>query len=81
MTITSMNIYRFCPVPFGKISILFLFGATIESHLETYDNDLTSKLKVDIYVYNVITGAYSIESAVQLYHGAKSIFSKASMNL
>ena len=66
--------YRFCPVPFGIISSPFLLGAAIESHLETYDNKLASKLKDDIYVGNVITGTNNIESAVQLYHGAKSIF-------
>ena len=73
--------YRFCRVPFGIISSPFLLGAAIESHLETYDNKLASKLKDDIYVENVITGTNNIESAVQLYHGAKSIFREASMNL
>ena len=73
--------YRFCRVPFGIISSPFLLGAAIESHLETYDNKLASKLKDDIYVDNVITGTNNIESAVQLYHGAKSIFREASMNL
>ena len=73
--------YRFCRVPFGIISSPFLLGAAIESHLETYDNKLASKLKDDIYVDNVITGTNNIESAVQLYHGAKSIFLEASMNL
>ena len=73
--------YRFCRVPFGIISSPFLLGAAIESHLETYDNKLASKLKDDIYVDNVITGTNNIESAVQLYHRAKSIFREASMNL
>ena len=73
--------YRFCRVPFGIISSPFLLGAAIESHLETYDNKLASKLKDDIYVDNVITGTNNIESAVQSYHGAKSIFREASMNL
>ena len=73
--------YRFCRVPFGIISSPFLLGATIESHLETYDNELASNLKDDIYVDNVITGTNNIESAVNLYHEAKSIFHEASMNL
>ena len=72
--------YRFCRVSFGIISCPFLFGAAIESHLETYEK-IASKLKDDIYVDNVITGTNNIESAVQLYHGAKSIFREASMNL
>ena len=39
------------------------------------------KLKDDIYVDNVITGINSSEDAVHLYHKAKLIFRKASMNL
>ena len=56
-------------------------GATIESHLETYEREIASKLKDDIYVDNVIVGTNSIGEAVQLYHGAKSILRDASMNL
>ena len=77
----NLQEYRFCRVPFCIISSPFLLGATIESHLETYGSDLASRLKDDIYVDNLITGTDSIESAVQLYHGAKSIFREASMNL
>ena len=73
--------YRFCRVPFGLISSPFLLGATIESHLESYDSELALKLKNDIYVDNLITGADSIESAIQVYHESKSIFREASMNL
>ena len=73
--------YRFCRVPFGLISSPFLLGATIESHLESYDSELALKLKNDIYVDNLITGADSIESAIQVYRESKSIFREASMNL
>ena len=72
--------YRFCRVPFGLISSPFLLGATIESHLESYDSELALKLKNDIYVDNLITGANSIESAIQVYRESKSIFREASMN-
>ena len=73
--------YRFCRVPIGLISSPFLLGATIESHLESFDNELALKLKNDIYVDNLITGADSIESAIQVYCESKSIFREASMNL
>ena len=73
--------YRFCRVPFGLISSPFLLGATIESHLESYDSELALKLKNDIYFDNLITGADSIESAIQVYRESKSIFREASMNL
>ena len=68
-------------VPFGVISSPFLLGATIESHLASYESDLAWKLKDDIYVDNLTTGTSTVADAVQLFHGAKSIFSEASMNL
>ena len=77
----SIQEYRFCRVPFGVISSPFLLGATIESHLNTYDRDLATKPKNDIYVDNLITGTGTVADAIQLYQKAKSIFSEASMNL
>ncbi|XP_060559357.1 uncharacterized protein LOC132719590 [Ruditapes philippinarum] len=43
--------------------------------------DDLSRLKHDIYVDNIITGASSDEQAVDLYKEAKSMFKDASMNL
>ena len=48
--------YRFCRVPFGIFSSSFLLGATVESHLDSYDSELAKKLKDDIFVNNVVTG-------------------------
>ena len=73
--------HRFCRVPFGLISSPFLLVATIESHLESYESEVATKLKNDIYVDNVITGADYVESAIQVYREAKSIFKEASMNI
>ena len=52
--------YRFCRVPFGVISSPFLLGATIESHLDSCENELANKLKRDIYVDNLITGTSTV---------------------
>ena len=73
--------YRFRRVSFGVISSPFLLGATIEYHLDSYGNDLSKKLKDDIYVDNIITGTNSLDEAILLYRGAKSMFNDASMNL
>ena len=73
--------YRFRRVPFGVISSPFLLGATIEYHLDSYGNDLSTKLKDDIYVDNVITGTNNLDEAILLYRGAKTMFNDASMNL
>ena len=73
--------YRFCRVPFGVISSPFLLGATIDSHLESYNTVLTDSLKRDIYVDNLITGTETTKDAVQMYHSIKQIFQEASMNI
>ena len=57
-------------------------GATIESHLETYENEIASKFNYDIYVaMSLQEQILNIVSAVQLPHGEKTIFREASMNL
>lgn len=82
-SLNSLNIqeYRFARVPFGVISSPFLLGATVETHLDSYGTELTEKLKGDIYVDNIITGADNDEDAIGLYQSAKDMFNSASMNL
>ena len=73
--------YRFCRVPFGVISSPFLLGATVESHLDSYNCEIARRLKENIYVDNVITGMETVGDAIQFYSGAKAIFHDASLNL
>ena len=73
--------FRFCCVPFGVISSPFLLGATVEAHLDSYSLEITDKIKNDIYMDNVITGANSVSEATDLYSQSKTIFNAASMNL
>ena len=73
--------FRFCRVPFGVISSPFLLGATVEAHLDSYSSEITDKIKNDIYMDNVITGANSVIEASNLYSQSKTIFNAASMNL
>ncbi|XP_045187494.1 uncharacterized protein LOC123545213 [Mercenaria mercenaria] len=73
--------YRFCRVPVGVISSPFLLGATIESHLERYDNSTAEKIKDNIYVDNVIMGTNTWPEAFELYTDSKKMFNDASMNL
>ncbi|XP_052787362.1 uncharacterized protein LOC128222417 [Mya arenaria] len=77
----NLQEYRFCRVPFGIISSPFILGATIECHLDKYDNDIANKLKNDIYVDNVITGTHTESEGVELYTSSKAMFHDAAMNL
>ncbi|XP_053395800.1 uncharacterized protein LOC128555967 [Mercenaria mercenaria] len=77
-TVDSRNIqeYRFCRVPFGVISSPFLLGATVQSHMDTYNTDLAQQVKDNMYVDNLITGTSTEGEAIHFY-----MFGKASMNL
>ena len=72
---------RFRRVPFGVISSPFLLGATIECHLNSYKSPLANQLKENTYMDNVISGTNTLEEAISLYRGAKSMFNDAKMNL
>jgi hypothetical protein len=77
----NIQLFRFCRVPFGVISSQFLLGATIEAHLDTFGSAVAEKLKGDIYVDNIITGAPIIDPAIVHYQESKDIFNQAAMNL
>lgn len=78
---SNIQEFRFCRVPFGVISSPFLLGATVETHLETYNTKLAEKLKHDIYVDNLISGTATEAEAIELYCAAKGMFDDASFNL
>ncbi|XP_066926074.1 uncharacterized protein [Clytia hemisphaerica] len=77
----NLMVYRFARVPFGIISSPFLLGATIQHHIEKSNTPIAQKIKDNIYVDNIITGANNTGEAVELYKNAKELFKDASMNL
>jgi len=78
---SNIQEYRFCRIPFAVIASPFLLGAVIETHLDTYQTKISDKLKSDIYVDNLVTGADSTADALQMYADSKRMFDSASMNL
>ena len=77
----NIQTYRFTRLPFGIISSPFLRSGTISHHLELDASDTAIQVKDDIYVDNLITGAYNEKDALELYQNCKKIFGEASMNL
>ena len=77
----NLQVYRFCRIPFGIISNLFLLSATINYHLKQIASTTAEQLQRDIYVDNLITGTQSVSEGHQLHTEAKQIFTTASMNL
>ena len=80
---TDENIitYRFTRIPFGVISSPFLLSATIAYHLNEIGTPVSKKIKENIYVDNLISGANDVESAIDFYTTTKRIFHDASMNI
>jgi hypothetical protein len=78
---TNIQEYKFCRVPFGIIASPFLLGATLQCHLELYNNDIAEKIINTIYVDNLITGTDTDFEGIPFYNGAKEIFRTAYMNL
>ena len=60
----NVQVYRFNRVPFGIISIPFLLAATLDHHLEDYENDTAGTIRENIYVDNVIIGKQTIEETI-----------------
>lgn len=81
VNIDNIEEYRFCRVPFGVISSPFLLGSTIDYHLSTSESPVANKIRGDIYVDNLITGASSVTEGISVYLDSKKIFRQASMNL
>jgi len=69
--------YRFKRIPLGVISSPFILGATLNFHLDSYNNLIAQQLKRDIYIDNLITGCDSVADACSLYNGAKTMFKEA----
>ena len=77
----NLAVYRFCRVPFGFIISLFLLQATIHHHLDQTEDPRAKVIADNIYVDNLVLGQDSEQDAINMYHSATSIFTKASMNL
>ena len=77
----NLQEFRFTRVPFGVVCSPFLLAATVQHHLQTTNDAISTQLQRDLYVDNLITGTDSTTDAVDLYHKAKITFKSANMNL
>ena len=53
-------------MPFGVISSPILLTATVDSHLDTYNTAIAKKLKRDIHVDNILTGANTASEGIEI---------------
>ena len=73
--------YHFRTVLFGSVSSPFMLFATLNYHLQQYDNPTSHDIRSNLYVDNVVTGCDSEIQALQFYHQARSMLSAAKFNL
>ena len=72
---------RFTRIPLDVISSQFILDATIVHHLMEKGTAVLKKIRKDIYGDNLITGANTERSALQIYLKGKEVFEEMSMNL
>ena len=80
----EIQIFRYNRVVFGVNSSPFILNAVLRHHLESFndtDPELTSKVKENFFVDDVVTGADSAESAYQLYQKAKDVLRQGGFTL
>ena len=67
-------VYRFCRVVFGVNSSPFLLNATLQHHLDTFENEdpeFVRKIKESFYVDDLVSGDETSEKTFKLYEKAK----------
>lgn len=67
--------FRFCRLPFGGESSLFVLGGVFQNHIETVDSDDTvnKQLKKNTYVDNVIGLVNNEDQAIHFKEAAIKI--------
>ena len=73
--------YRFKVVPFGATSSPFMLNAVLQYHLQQHNTVVSSDIRSNLYVDNVITGGATEQAVVSYYREARSLMSSANMNL
>ena len=77
-------VYRFLRVVFGITSSPFLLNGTVKHHLDKYaekEKAVTSKLKDDFYVGDLVSGCPTVSVGKELYTKSKSIMHDAGFDL
>ena len=78
---SKFDTYRFRTVLFGSVSSPFMLFATLNYHLQQYNNPTSHDIQCNLYVDNVVTGSDSESQALQFYQQSRSMLSEAKFNL
>ncbi|XP_006812892.1 uncharacterized protein LOC102807089 [Saccoglossus kowalevskii] len=79
---SAFKTYRFKSVPFGAASSPFILNAVLKTHTEkNATNAITSDLKHNIYVDNIISGTSEIKDVIEYYEFSKDLLKSGGFNL
>jgi len=78
---SQFTTYRFKVVLFGSTSSPFMLSATLHHHLDLYKSPVSSDIKRNLYVDNVISGCQTEEDILSYYTTARTIMADAHFNL
>ena len=65
---------------FGSTSFLFMLSAILHHHLDQYTSQISSDIKCNLYVDNVISGCQTEGDILSYYTAAKAIMANAHFN-
>lgn len=78
---SQFTTYRFKVVLFGSTSSPFMLSATLHHHLDLYESRVSSDIKRNLYVDNVISGCQTEQDILSYYNDARAIMANAHLNL
>ena len=73
--------YRFKVVLFGSTSSPFMLSAALDYHLNLYSSTVSSDMKSNLYVDNIISGCQTEDTILHYYTTARAIMKEANFNL
>ena len=78
---SPFEIYRFKSILFGATCSPFILNATIQKHLDQFTDQVTQRIKSDLYVDNLASGTDNEDEATTFLNQARTIMTPVQFNL
>ena len=78
---SNFYIYQFQVLLFGCVSSPFILHAALRCHLSNDQSAISKDVLANLYVDNVVFGCSTVPDALDYYHNARELLSKAHFNL
>ncbi len=78
---STFDVYRFKRVLFGATSSPFILNATLDKHLKQFSDPVAERIREDIYVDDLVSGAGDDTEAVSFYTSARTLMTPGGFNM